>query len=555
MLTLTSEQLGVWNAEGHLCWEREVDSSRGRFGEGADGTPWLATPGSVYLLDLEGESLARFDGTAPVGCDAAELTLHYSRFVQRVRRADGRRVAKFLNRLPKMVERRFEGLSADGRVAVHANGESGRLDVIDAVTGESTGGFDFDGGAYARLPSSVLHPDASRLAAASVDGVSILDVATGDVIARLEGPMAGCVGSAAGIVVMFPSHTELVGWDGEALGSMRGKWIKKSLYELLALSPDGGRLLCREKRGATLRNPVDGSPIECKPLPRPAADPPPAAEPGTLRIPNDVGPIRGVGRAGERLVLELEGHRVQLRSPDGATRIAQARGKPPHEGVFAAHDALWRWSMGALQVVTPDGKTETLMKPELLGNAGGAGNRLLVLARNHDGNASAIYDTDTRTPTPVKMRVSDNRQRVFLAPSARYAVGWEKLREIAVYPKCASRAKVRHKHEDYGLHMLRFSSSGERFAYITDWWRLYAWNAEGKEPARRYDTLAELPIRALAYDDETLWVAAGDGLFRIGEDGEPTLQTEPGPITSFVVDGDQCLCVLDGGLIAVDCRV
>ena len=58
------------------------------------------------------------------------------------------------------------------------------------------------------------------------------------------------------------------------------------------------------------------------------------------------------------------------------------------------------------------------------------------------------------------------------------------------------------------------------------------------------------PIRACAFGRETLWVAAGDGLYR-EQDGTLSLQAEPGPVSRICVDGDRLLCVLRGGLIAV----
>jgi len=189
---------------------------------------------------------------------------------------------------------------------------------------------------------------------------------------------------------------------------------------------------------------------------------------------------------------------------------------------------------------------------DLVSNGAGFGERILVVAKNHDGVASAIFDARTREATPIKLRPSDNRQRIFLAPGAMYAVGWENLRDIKIYPKCGARAKVKHRHEDYGLQLLHFSPSGDCFAYVTDGWRAYEWRADGKEPAHRWDAIEGAQIRALAYDDEeTLWVAAGDSLFRMDEKGAPTLHAEPGPVTRFVVDGDRFLAVVRGGLVTV----
>lgn len=95
------------------------------------------------------------------------------------------------------------------------------------------------------------------------------------------------------------------------------------------------------------------------------------------------------------------------------------------------------------------------------------------------------------------------------------------------------------------------AASGQVLAYVTDWWRLYVWDAKGTEPEARFDSVDDLQIRAVAYGGETLWIAAGENLYRMVE-GAPVLHASPGPVTRIFVDGQRLLCVLRGGLIAVD---
>ena len=548
-LTLQGCRVQLWSGAGLLLAEHPVDRATGRFGEGTAGTVWLATESSVYLFELGVDgfaNVATFEGALPVGADPSGVTLQRDGFLVRVRRSDGAELRRVKVPLRKRAKSRLVAASTDGKVGYFVDGERGHLFLVDLESDEKPERRDINKGAVARARAPIVDPAGARFAAIAPAGVNIMPFEEGAPIKHVAGDFYSVVSSAAGIVAKGADSVLFLGWDGELKAQLRGARAE-ALWSVLALSADGAAMLCHGPNGVCICDPLTGREVgDSTP-----ADSGPVDEPSrAIALPRKIGPIEDIGRAGDNLVVWLPKHRVQLRSPDGSELLVEARGRPPHCGVFPARDALWRWTLGELQVVTADG-TDSLMNPELLSNAGGAGDRLLVLAKHHDGAASALYDTESREATPVKMRSSDNRQHVFLAPGAAYAVGWENLRDIRIYNKCGSRAKTKHRHEDFGLQLLRFSASGRRFAYLTDWWRAYVWDADGKEPEACFESIAGGQIRALAYDDEDLWIAAGDGLYRV-VDGEPVLHAEPGPVTRFFVDDGRLLCVVRGGLVSVD---
>ncbi len=549
ILALAESSVLVFSPAGELHRAHAVDSWKGTFGETSDGTPWLATPSSVYLFDLAAGEVQRFDGTAPVGGDAEELTIRRAQTMVRVARADGavkRTVDIPLRKaLVKANRLRFEAVTAAGERAFFIDAERGELHVVNVVDGSASGPTPIDVTGLDRF-GCLIEPTGRRLAVPHGGGVRVFSLGDGATAFDVAGPGARCAASGAGLVVKLADHAIYLDWDGEEQGRWEGKAIRKHLYEILALDAEGTRAFCVERRGSTLREPVTGERIAVESR---ATDVSGAEAAGGLGFGADLGAVEDARRVGERWELRLPGGHVQWRSADGATILARAHAKPPHEGAVVTGDAIWRWSMSLLQVVSPSG-TETILRPEHLSHASAAGDRLLVLARHHDGAASAIYDTTTREATPVGMRPSEKRQHVSLAPDASYAVTWEDLRDLAVHPECGARSRVKHRHEDVGLRMLRFSASGDRFAYVTEWERLYTFRRDGEVPERVLEQVDGQRIRACAFDGETLWVAAGDGLYR-EQDGALALQAEPGPISRICVDGDRLVCVLRGGLIAI----
>lgn len=561
VLTLQGRQIQLWTREGVRLAEHPVDASTGRFGEGADGTIWLATGTSVYLLELSAggfASVACHSGGLPVGCDEHALAVQQAGFVARFRRVDGEEISRTKIPLRKKTKARFEQLSPDGQHGLFVDVDRAKLFQVDLEAGTKPTRVDVDSKAITSSGHSYVQPNGERVAFISGDALAILRCADGKLLKHFKGHFRIGASSAAGIVTGAQGTLSLYSWDGEVLTKIKGRSVEE-IWGVLALAPDGSHMLCDGPSGVCLRETKTGalwndgdeaSSDNASSGEASANEAPYDPTKDEIQLPRNLGTIEDIRRAGKNLVLHLDKYRVQLRSPDGSELLLSARAEPPHEGVFATESALFRWTMGGLEVLQAN-TTKTLTQPEILTNASGSGEQLLVVSKHHDGVSSALYDTTTCEATPIKMAPKDSRGHVFLAPGARYALGWEDLRDLRIYPGCRSRAKVKYRHEDFGIQLLRFSASGERFAYVTSWWRLYVWDAKGTEPEARFDTVDDLQIRAVAYGGETLWVAAGENLYRMVE-GAPVLHASPGPVTRIFVDGERLLCVLRGGLIAVD---